>query len=190
MQVGTMGAGLVLPPSPTRHRRPRGPQETVEAALPAPGESPQPLALAMPKSRRGGERGARQREKQHGRPQAETPCQFGGACRNHKAGTCKFYHAPPLEAGQIPELPWQPVGPDRGKNKGGGKAPAMLPIATATGRFPAAPTVPQQAKPYVAKRPCVSGTPSGAGVRQRTDASGSTPAIDEITETDMQTDLC
>jgi hypothetical protein len=27
-----MRAGLVLPPSPTRHRRPRGPQETVEAA--------------------------------------------------------------------------------------------------------------------------------------------------------------
>ena len=27
-----MRAGLVLPPSPTRHRRPRGRQETVEAA--------------------------------------------------------------------------------------------------------------------------------------------------------------
>ena len=32
MQVGTLRAGLVLPPSPTRHRRPRGRQETVEAA--------------------------------------------------------------------------------------------------------------------------------------------------------------
>ena len=147
----------------------------------------------MPQSRRGGERGARQREKQHeqrfGRPQAETPCRFGDTCRNHKTGTCKFYHGPPLEAGQIPELPWQTVGPDRGKKKGGGKAPAMLPIPTATGRFPVAPTVPQAA-PYVAKRPCVSSTPSGDGARQRTDASGSTPAIDELTEADMQTDLC
>ena len=66
----------------------------------------------------------------------------------------------------------------------------MLPIATATGRFPAAPTVPQQAKPYVAKRPCVSSTPSGDGARQRTDASGSTPSIEEIPDADMPGSLC
>ena len=102
---------------------------TMLPALPAPGGQIPHLptaALAMPRSRRGGERGARQREQQHaqreGRSQAETPCQFGGACRNYQAGTCKFYHGPPLEAGQVPEPAWQLA-----KKKGGGKAPMLPP---------------------------------------------------------------
>ena len=162
---------------------------TTLPALAAPGEIPpqSAAALAMPRSRRGGERGARQREKQHeqwsGRPQAETPCQFGNVCRNHKAGTCKFYHGPPLEAGQVPEPAWQLV-----KKKGGGKAP-MLPPTAASGRFPVAPTVPQ-ANPYAAKRPCRDGTASGSPTRQRTEASGSTPFVEDVTGADLMSDLC
>ena len=47
-----------------------------------------------------------------------------------------------------------------------------------------------QAAPYVAKRPCVSSTPSGDGARRRTDASGSTPSIEELADADMRSDLC
>ena len=46
-----MGAGLVLPPSPTRHRRPRGPQETVEAAPESSRRALQMSNLARPTGR-------------------------------------------------------------------------------------------------------------------------------------------
>ena len=46
-----MRAGLVLPPSPTRHRRPRGRQETVEAAPESSRRALQMSNLARPTGR-------------------------------------------------------------------------------------------------------------------------------------------
>ena len=131
----------------------------------------------------------RQREQQHaqrnGRSQAETPCQFGGDCRNYQAGTCKWYHAPPLEPGQVPEPAWQPAK----QKKGGGKAP-MLPPTSASGRYPVTSVVPQ-ANLHAAKRPCRDGMASGSPTRQRTEASGSTPLVEDITDANRMNDsLC